>query len=60
MDFNINVIEMCTAIPECMTSQKIRHATEDDDHLHVLVNYNMHGWLSTKAGVKELWPYCPF
>ena len=32
---NINAIETCIDIPECMKVQEIRHATHTDNHLNV-------------------------
>ena len=53
MSLNINAIETCTDIPECMATEEIRHATLEDDQIGVLSTYVMHGWPSTRAGVTK-------
>ena len=41
-----------------MTAEEPRLPTLDDEHLGMLSEYVLHGWLSTKAEVqKELQPY---
>ena len=44
MDLNINTTEVYTDIPEWITSKKITHATQNDNHLNALMTYMIHGW----------------
>ena len=60
MNLNINAIEACTDIPECMMAEEIRHATCDNDNVSIMSAYMIKEWPSTKANVKELQPYWPF
>ena len=57
----INSIESCTDIPDCMTADKIRMITLDDEHLIILSEHVLHGWPPSKAEAqKELKPYWSF
>ena len=40
-------------LPECMTTEEIRLATLDNEHLGMLSEYILHGWLSTKSEVQK-------
>ena len=61
MNLNINAIETCMDIPECMSTEEMRHTTQVDDHLNALTMYVIHGPPSTRADVKEeIQPYGPF
>ena len=61
MNLNINAIEMCTDIPECMMPEEVRHVAQVDDHINLLTIYVINEWLSTRTEVQaELWPYWPF
>ena len=51
MCITISAIESCMNLPECMAVKKIRIVTIDDEHLGVLLELVLHGWLSTKAEV---------
>ena len=44
---------MCTDIPECLTAEKVRHATKADDQLDTMTVYMIYGWPLTTAEVKE-------
>ena len=58
MNMNINVITVCSGIPECMMVEEIRHVTEADNHQNVLSSYVMNSWPSVRAEVKdEIQPY---
>ena len=53
MNLNINAIEACINILECMISKEIRHVIQSNDHLKVFMTHRTHGWLVTKEEVKE-------
>ena len=61
MGQGINQTETCTDIPECMTAEEIRHATEEDDHLNTLMTYMINDRPATRAWIKgEIqadWPF---
>ena len=58
MSININAIESCMDVLDCMTAKEISLATLDNEHLGMMSEYVLLGWPSTKAEVlKELWPY---
>ena len=61
MNLNINAIEICTDIPECMMAEDLGLATLADDHLNALIVYMINGCPSTTVKVKEeRQTYCPF
>ena len=40
--WNINVIDTCTDIPECIMAEEMRHAMQDD-HVSELTSLMIHG-----------------
>ena len=38
MHININAIELCMAIPDCLTAEEIRDAALDNEHLSALAD----------------------
>ena len=61
MDLNINNIEVCTDIPECITAKEIKHTIQNDDSLKEQMTYLIHEWPLARGEVKdELQSYLPF
>ena len=61
MSININAVETCTDILECLTTEAIWLATLDDEYIGMLSNYMMYVWQFTKYEVqKEAHPYFSF
>ena len=59
MSLDINVVETCTDITECITAEEIRHTTQLDGHLNALKEYVINGCPSTKIK-EEIQLYWPF
>ena len=58
MSLNINAIETCTDIPECMSAEEIRYASIEDNYMDALLTCMIHRWSSTRTEViKEVQPY---
>ena len=61
MFITINTIKSYMDICNCMTADKIREATLQNEHLSALTELVLHNWSSTKTEVqKELKPYWSF
>ena len=53
MNLRISAIRTCTDILESITTEEIRHVTQEDYHISHLTPYMIYGYLSTKAEVKK-------
>ena len=53
MNLGIDVRDDCPDIPECMSTQEIWDATQEDNHLQALMAYIINGWPMTEAEVKH-------
>ena len=60
MCLNINVIETCTDIQECMMPEGRRHPVQTGSHLNTLTECVINGWLSAIAKIKEIQLYWLF
>ena len=53
MCITINTIESCMDIPACMTTEEIKMATLDDEHLVLLLKLICHSWPLMKIEVQN-------
>ena len=61
MYMTINAVESCMEIPDCMTVEETTVASQDDEHLGILLEHVLHSWPPTEAKVqKELQMYWSF
>ena len=49
MEISINVIQLMTNVPGCMTFSELKEATSEDQHLQHLMEYIIKGWPDNKG-----------